>query len=102
MLEFKNEIEKLIRDREFDKALNLINNQISSDADNIELYIIRGDFFYIQQKFPNALNDYNKVLKKDKNNKLIMSKVEMIKEILKFEAVDIFASTNLNNDPWLD
>ncbi len=54
------------------------------------------------QKYSDALNDYNKVLKTESDNKLILSKVEMIRGILRFEAVDIFSSTNLNNDPWLD
>ena len=106
MYKFMNDLEKEIKEdiknNEFEKALNKLNKGIDSNAENSEILILRGDLFYTQQKFSNALNDYNKVLKIEKENKLILAKVEMIKQILKFEAIDIFESTNLNNDPWLD
>lgn len=54
------------------------------------------------EKFGDALNDYNKVLKRDKENKIVKSKAEMTLNILKFQNLDIFESTNLNLDPWLD
>jgi|GEM_PF-604965 len=102
MVDLEGRIIKFIQNQEFSKAENLLNEEINKDSENVKWLTLRGDLFYKKQKFPEALNDYNKILKIDKNNKLIKSKVEMIKEILKFEAVDIFASTNLNNDPWLD
>ena len=36
------------------------------------------------------------------NNKEIIAKVEMVRQILRFQNLDIFESTNLNLDPWLD
>jgi len=102
MVDLEGRIIKHIQDQEFSKAGDLLNEEINKDSENVKWLTLRGDLFYKKQKLPDALNDYNKILKIDKNNKLIRSKVEMIKEILKFEAVDIFESTNLNNDPWLD
>jgi tetratricopeptide (TPR) repeat protein len=102
MKDLETEIKEDIRNEEFKKALSKLNKSIDENLNNLELLILRGDLFYALQKFSDALNDYNKVLKIEKENKLIISKVEMIKQILKFEAIDIFESTNLNNDPWLD
>lgn len=102
MQEFKKEVSNYIQKNKFYEALDVVNQEISKDSKNIDLYIMRGDLYYRMQKFADALNDYNKVLKVDKTNKSISSKVELIKGILKFEALDIYASTNLNNDPWLD
>ncbi|MCG8412205.1 MAG: hypothetical protein MI739_13075 [Bacteroidales bacterium] len=102
MKDLVKEIERLIQQQKTTEALNKLNAVIAENVQNIELLRIRGDLFYGQQKYSQALNDYNKVLKVDKNQTLIKSKVEMIKGILKFEALDIFESTNLNNDPWLD
>lgn len=102
MQEFKKEVSNYIQKNKFNEALDVVNQEISKDSKNIDLYIMRGDLYYRMQKFADALNDYNKVLKVDKTNKSISSKVELIKGILKFEALDIYASTNLNNDPWLD
>lgn len=102
MKDLETEIKEDIRNKEFEKAISKLNASIGSDLKKLELLVLRADLFYTLQRFSDALNDYNKVLKIEKENKLIISKVEMIKQILKFEAVDIFASTNLNNDPWLD
>jgi hypothetical protein len=49
-----------------------------------------------------ALNDYNKAFKIDPKDKIIGSKIEMIKDILKFQSLNIYEATNLNLDPWLD
>ena len=79
-----------------------MTEQIANNKKNVDLYILRGDVYNIKQEYAKALNDYNKVLKLEPGNKIINSKVEMIKDILKFQALDIYASTNLNIDPWLD
>ena len=102
MENLEEDINKYIRDKEYDKALNELGNMLKIYPDDAKWFIIRGDLYYSMQKYSDALNDYNKVLKIEQGNKLILSKVEMIREILRFEAVDIFSSTNLNNDPWLD
>lgn len=102
MNDIKNKIEKYIKNQEYTKAVVEITEQLTNSQNEVDLYILRGDIYYLKQEYPKALNDYNKVLKLDSNNKIISSKVEMIKEILKFQNLDIYASTNLNKDPWLD
>ena len=102
MENFEERIKKNIQDKEYDKALNELAEMLQKYPDDAKWFIIRGDLYYSLQKYSDALNDYNKVLKIESDNQIILSKVEMIREILRFEAVDIFSSTNLNNDPWLD
>ncbi|MCK5171047.1 MAG: tetratricopeptide repeat protein [Bacteroidales bacterium] len=102
MKNFEGKIRKYIQDKEYDKALNELAEMLQKYPDDAKYLIIRGDLYYSMQKYSDALNDYSKVLKIESDNQIILSKVEMIREILRFEAVDIFSSTNLNNDPWLD
>lgn len=102
MCSLKKNIEQFIENKEYEKALEKINKLLENDSENVEYLVLRGDIYYIQQKFSKAMNDYNKVLKLKPENKLVSSKAEMIKDILKFQALDIFESTNLNHDPWLD
>ncbi|MCK5171651.1 MAG: tetratricopeptide repeat protein [Bacteroidales bacterium] len=80
----------------------MLTSIINKDLNKVDWLILRGNIYYIKQEYSKSLNDYNKVLKIDPKNKIISSKVEMIKDILKFQTLDIFASTNLNMDPWLD
>ena len=102
MCSLTKSIKQFIENKEYEKALEKLNNILVDDSENIEYLILRGDIFHLQQKFSKALNDYNRVLKLNPENKFLSSKTEMIKDILKFQALDIFESTNLNMDPWLD
>ena len=102
MDDIKTKIDKYIQDQEYAKAVEVLTSLIDKDLNKVDWLILRGNIYNIKQEYSKSLNDYNKVLKIDPKNKIIPSKVEMIKDILKFQALDIFASTNLNIDPWLD
>lgn len=102
MDDIKQKIEKYINNQEYTKALEELTECILNNKDDIELYVLRGDIYYKKQEYAKALNDFNKVLKSEPSDQIIKSKVNMIKDILKFQALDIYASTNLNKDPWLD
>lgn len=102
MDDIKTKIDKYIQDQEYTKVIEELTSLIDKDLNIVNWLILRGDIYNIKQEYSKALNDYNKVLKIDPNNKIISSKVEMIKDILKFQALDIYESTNLNKDPWLD
>lgn len=102
MDDIKMKIDRYIQNQEYAKAIEVLTGLIDKDLNKVDWLILRGDIYNIKQEYSKSLNDYNKVLKIDQTNKIILSKVEMIKDILKFQALDIFASTNLNIDPWLD
>ena len=95
-------VKKLTYNKEYDKAIDLLAKLIKEKPNDSNWLVLRGNIFYLQQKFAKALNDYSKALKSDPENKILASKIEMIKEILKFQALDIYSSTNLNIDPWLE
>ncbi|MCB2196621.1 MAG: tetratricopeptide repeat protein [Bacteroidetes bacterium] len=98
----KKNIERYINNQEYTKALEELTNYILNNKKDVELYILRGDIYYKKQEYGKALNDFNLVINLQPDNKIIKSRVEMIKDILKFQALDIYSSTNLNKDPWLD
>ena len=102
MSDLKERIEKSINNKEYQLAINDLDLALKNNPENKELLLIRGDLFYNLQRYSDALNDYNKVLRIESENKIVSSKVEMIKDILKFQNLDIYAATNLNLDPWLD
>ena len=95
-------VEKLINNKDYKKAIEILSSLLETDNGNSKWLQMRGDIYYLLQEYANALNDFTKVLKSDPECKNIASKIEMIKEILKFQALDIYGSTNLNIDPWLD
>ncbi|MBU8891240.1 MAG: tetratricopeptide repeat protein [Bacteroidales bacterium] len=101
-MEKSEEVKKLISSKEYEQAVAKLNNLLKENPNEGSWLILRGNVFYLQQKFAKALNDYRKAIKSSPENKILASKIEMIKEILKFQAWDIYASTNLNSDPWLE
>ncbi|MDI3520030.1 MAG: hypothetical protein PWR04_18 [Anaerophaga sp.] len=65
------------------------------------------DFSQIQeliskQKFGEAINKLNKIKASDKNNAEVQALLEHLKKIVEYQNKDIFSSTNLNMDPWLE
>lgn len=95
-------VDQLIEKHEFNRAIRELSNLYVENPGNMQILVKRGDLFYKLQKYTQALNDYNKALKNSPNNEELNAKIEMISNIIKFQGSDIYASTNLNNDPWLD
>ncbi|MFC2104635.1 tetratricopeptide repeat protein [Bacteroidota bacterium] len=98
----RTRIEKYIQNQEYTIAIEELNSLIDKKTDIVILLILRGDIYNKKQEYSKALNDYNRALKLEPRNKKIASKIEIIKDILKFQALDIYGATNLNKDPWLD
>ncbi|MFP4025220.1 MAG: tetratricopeptide repeat protein [Thiohalospira sp.] len=96
-------VEKLVKEDDYLRAIDELNNLYKLYPGNAEILIKRGDLNYKLQNYSSALNDYNKALKiKGKKTKDIEAKIEIITNIIKYRGSDIYAATNLNNDPWLD
>ncbi len=71
-------------------------------ADNIEEL---KEIIYLYQrigKYGKAINVCNRVLEQEPDNKTVAKQKEFLTEILKFTQLDIYASTNLHNDPWFE
>ncbi len=54
------------------------------------------------QKYGKAINVCNQVLEAEPGNQQVLRQKELLNEILKFTQLDIYASTNLWNDPWFE
>lgn len=98
----KTKINKYIQDKEYRKAVEELSDLIDKNKDLLNCLILRAEVYNILEEHSKALNDYNKAFKIDSTNKIIGSKIEMIKDILKFKSLNIYEATNLNLDPWLD
>jgi len=68
---------------------------------NKEIVQIVGELL-AQQKFNEVINYLQNILENDPENKQVSGLLELIRNILKYSNRDIFASTNLNMDPWLE
>ena len=90
----------------------LIDNGKAQEAEKLLDEIFKADnidelteIVYLYQrigKYGKAINVCNRVLEQDPDNKTVAKQKEFLTEILKFTQLDIYASTNLHNDPWFE
>jgi len=93
--EILNTIEILLKKEHFEQARKKANK-----IENPLLFKKLGYLFKHYAQWANAVNFFNKALKENPENKAIQQEITFLMEILKLEQLDIFASTNLNKDPW--
>ncbi len=55
-----------------------------------------------EEKFGEAINYLQKIIEKDDRNERAIAYMEQIKKILEYQNRDIFGSTNLDMDTWLE
>jgi len=55
-----------------------------------------------EQKFGEAINYLQKILETDPKNERALTLLEHLKKIMEYQNRDIFGSTNLDMDPWLE
>ncbi len=92
-----NTVEILLKKGHFKQAWEKAN-----EIKDTSLFKKLGYLFKHYAQWGNAVNFFNRALKETPDNKAIQQEITFLMEILKQEQLDIFASTNLNKDPWLE
>ena len=96
------EVNGLIENEEYSKAKKLLDNALDENPENIALLLTRAKLFRQLQNFSEAFNDLQYLLKIDPNHEEARNLLDLTRGILQCQQLDIYSSTNLNNDPWLD
>jgi len=55
-----------------------------------------------EQKFGEAINKLKRMTELDKKNLKARTLLEHLEKIVEYQNTDLFSSTNLNMDPWLE
>ena len=84
------------------KAVKMLDEAIKTQPGDEELYFIRAELFYKLNRYGAAINDYNKVVEINPENKEAAGKIDIIKTILRYNNTDIYANPNTDMDPWLE
>jgi tetratricopeptide (TPR) repeat protein len=84
------EAKRLFDLNESNKALEILNDIISIDTTDIQLYLLRGRIYYKMQKWGDAMNDYAAVLELQPENQEAKTGLEMAKSILGYFTPDMF------------
>ena len=55
-----------------------------------------------EQKLGEAINELKRMTELDKKNLKARTLLEHLEKIVEYQNMDLFSSTNLNMDPWLE
>ncbi|MFP4046221.1 MAG: tetratricopeptide repeat protein [Bacteroidales bacterium] len=94
--------EQFVEEEKFDDAIELLNTFLANNSEDMDILLKKAFLLKQMQKFSDALNTLKKVFDNDPENAEALKLHTMIMDILRFQQTDIYASTNLSNDPWLD
>ena len=93
---------ELVENEEYIAAENLLNETLKDDSENVEVLLARAKLYRQLQKFPDAFNDLQYVLKLAPEHTEAKNLLHLTQDILRYQKLDIYSSTNLNYDPWLE
>ena len=98
MKETINNIRKIL-EKNPAKALELTNNELRKTTAK-ELLLLRAEIYQTMNKNTDAINDYIDILKTYGADEEVENRKKFIETIVGMTQLDIFACTNLHNDPW--
>jgi tetratricopeptide (TPR) repeat protein len=101
-MEIYYKIKDLVEKEKYNEALQMLEDSISREPGNIDLLIEKAKIYKQLGKYGDSINILNKVLKIEPEHKQARNLREMAMDILRSQQLDIYSSTNLSNDPWLD
>jgi tetratricopeptide (TPR) repeat protein len=82
--------ETLLNDGNLNETLDILNGILKSDNLNIDCLLLRGNIYYRQQKWGEALNDFNLILEIEPNHNLAKNYKSMIMDIISYWNKDNF------------
>lgn len=84
------------------KAVKMLDEAIKAQPDDEDFYFARAELLYKLNRYGKAINDYNKVVELNPENKEAIGKIDLIHTILRYNNTDIYANPNTDMDPWLE
>lgn len=87
------EVAKHIKEQGFwseESYFELLTKKIDENSEDVESYVERAKWFYKRDRWGEALNDFNRALKIEPENKVANEMSKMAREILDFRYKDIY------------
>lgn len=88
--------------KEILNQIEKLNLKILEESENTDLLHARAELFTKIQNHSKAINDYLTILKFNPHDKIAEVKLDMLRTIVRYTNIDIYANPNTNMDPWLE
>jgi len=99
--EYIDKINEIAEDN-LEQAVKILEQALVDYPENIELLFLKAEFHEKKDEMPAAMNAYLKILELEPENTEAEVHREHLVFILRYRNMDVFANTNLWNDPWLE
>ncbi len=94
------QILKYIESQEYEKAFVLVTESLESQPDKLELLCAKADILKKLNRFTDAINVYINIIEKFPEYKKAQVEKDLLHTVMLQDNKDIFACTNLHDDPW--
>ncbi len=94
------QILEYIESQEYEKAFVLVDKLLKESPDTLELLCARAEVLKKLNKFSDAVNQYIQIIEKYPDYKKAQVEKDLLHTVMVQDNKDIFACTNLHDDPW--
>ena len=91
---------ELIDNKAYDKAFEFVEKALLENHDKLELLCAKAEILKYLDKLSEAVNLYIKIIELYPDYKKAQIKKDLLHTVMIQDNIDIFASTNLFDDPW--
>ena len=95
-----NTIKELIENQKYQEAYDRVEKLLKESPEELELMCAKAEILKKQNKFTDAVNQYIRVIEKHPEHKKAQIEKDLLHTVMLKDNLDIFASTNLYDDPW--
>ncbi len=92
----------MMKEKELNLKIEKLIKQLTNNPDNTKLLHERAEIYTSLKQHGKAINDYLTILKINPKDKIADAKLDLLRSIIKYSNIDIYASPNTNMDPWMD
>ncbi len=94
------EILKHIENQKYQEAFDLVEELLKNKPENLEILCAKAEILKKLNKFSDAVNQYIQIIEKYPDYKKAQVEKDLLHTVMIQDNKDIFACTNLHDDPW--
>jgi len=93
-------VQELIKEQSYQEAFDLLEKLLKSKPEDLDLLCAKADVLKKQNKFTDAINQYINIIEMYPDHKKAQIEKDLLHTVMLQDNKDIFACTNLHDDPW--
>ena len=89
-----------IENKQYQEGYNLVEKMLSEKPEELEFLCVKAELLKYLDRLSDAVNLYIRIIELYPDYKKAQIKKDLLHTVMIQDNIDIFASTNLYDDPW--